>query len=150
MNKKVVAILVAVSLVLIVGVALLGKYALDQRQAREARERIRLEEDRAGQLMLERDAGRAEAQAVFADPTRPTKQEADEFTRVMDSLGGDLQRGDAKAVSGAFDPDRMIGELNQIGAFAQIPGSRTAEFRAGMRKGLNEKFGAMLAGLYGR
>jgi tetratricopeptide (TPR) repeat protein len=147
MNRKVVALLVAVPVLLILGLgglALLGKYALDQRKARAAREQVRLEEDRARQLERERDEGRAEAQAVFAAPTRPSKEDADEFARVLDSLARAAERGDGPAAARMFDVERMIGEMDQFGAFAALPPNGRASFKDGMRQGMNQKAGEVL------
>jgi len=144
MSKKwIAALVIGGSLVCAAG--LIGFIVLVKTVAeRRAAARARADEERARVFAAERDAGRAEAAAVFAAPTRPAPAEESEFAAVFNGLGRALERGDVAAVNRAFDGDRMIQELDQIGVFARAPGNDRAGLRAGMRKGIDEKFGSML------
>jgi hypothetical protein len=127
-----------------IGFVLLVKYAADRRAAREQMVRAEREAEVQAALAAERAEHRAEVVAAFADPTRPTPEEEAEFAPVFASLGGALERGDASAATRAFDPDRMMRELERIGTFSRLPPNVAGPFKNGVRKGMNEKIGENL------
>jgi predicted negative regulator of RcsB-dependent stress response len=148
MNKKgIAALIIGASLLSgagLIGFILLVKHSVERRDARRAEEQVRAEAELDRARAAEREAGRAEAAAVFADPTRPTPAEEGEFTEVFDALGGALERGDTHAVGRSFDGDRMVVELEQIRAFDRLPRNGAPGFKEGVRRGIEEKLGTML------
>jgi hypothetical protein len=146
-NKGIAALalglLVAFGMI-IAGAMMMARNAVDQRREREAARRVELEEEQRLRVEVEREEGRVEAAAVFADPARPAPADEAEFAAVFDHLGGTLARGDIPAVGRAFDVDRLVTELERIRAFDRLPGNGRPEFREGMRKGVGGKIGEML------
>ncbi len=126
MSKRVVAVLIIGASVFcaacFIGLIMLVKSAGERRDARRAVEEAR-EQDR------EREVGRAEAAAVFADPQAPTPAEGREFVAVLDELGRALQKEDGEAVVQTFDAERMFDEVNRRGTLD----------RAGVRGGPRER-----------
>ncbi len=148
MNKRgIAALVVGVSLLGIfglVGLIALIKVAGERREARRAEDQARREAEVRAAIETERDSQRAETVAAFADPARPTADEAAEFAPVFDALGGAVGRGDAAAAARAFDPERMLAELERAGTFDRLPANQVRPFKEGMRKGISEKLGTNL------
>jgi tetratricopeptide (TPR) repeat protein len=150
-KKGIAALVIGLSLFCaagLIGFIYLVKTAGQRREERAAAARALADEERAWALEVERETerkqARAEVAAVFADPARPAPDDEAEFAAVFAALGRDLERGDARAVSRVFDAERMMQELDQIGAFDRVPGGPKGGFRDGMRKGIGEKFGSTL------
>ena len=142
MSKRVVAALIIVASLFcaagFIGLIVLMKTAGERRDARRAEEQARERAEVGRELAREREIGRAEAAAAFADPQAPTPAEAREFAAVLDDLGRALQKEDGPAVVQIFDAERLFDELRRTGAFDRIarlgPPDREA-FARGFRKG---------------
>ncbi|AWM41471.1 Tetratricopeptide repeat protein [Gemmata obscuriglobus] len=82
-------------------------------ERRGAAARLRAEQAQAS----EREAGRAEAAAAFADPKSPTPEEAAEFAALFANLTKILEKEDGPALFQQFDPERLFEELVRTGRF---------------------------------
>jgi hypothetical protein len=128
----------------VVGTVLLVKSARERRDAEMHEEAARAEQLREQLLAMEREAGHAEAAMAFGAPTEPDPADEAAFGPVFESLGRALKQGDGAGVAAEFDFDRMVSELEQIGAFDQVPGNAGPGFREGMRNNLKAQFGTLL------
>ena len=126
----------------LLGLVVLVKATTQRREARRAEEQARTRADLDRMLAGEREAGRAETAAAFADPQPPTAEEAAEFGAALGDLGLTLQKEDGPALARAFDAERMFDELLGIRAFDKVAGlgprGMGPEGRAGFARGFRE------------
>ena len=146
-KKGIAALVIGASLACaagLIGFILLVKAVGERRAVRDAAAQAAREAEVQAQLAAERDGRRAETAAAFADPARPTPADVAEFAPVFAALGRALDGGDADAATRAFDPDRMMRELERIGAFDRLGPNMGAGFKAGVRQGMERTLGATL------
>ncbi|MBP3960036.1 tetratricopeptide repeat protein [Gemmata sp. G18] len=128
MSKRVVAALIIVASLFcaagFIGLIVLMKTAGERRDARRAEEQARERAEVGRELARERETGRAEAAAAFADPQAPAPAEAREFAAVLDDLGRALQKDDGAVMALTFDADRLFDELRRSGAFDRAAPAR--------------------------